>query len=111
MSTIVGSTYKANYAPAVVERYLGRFENQRAKRGKWVTVRYGVNSSRALAEVEDQGAGFDPSQVPDPTASDSLELPSGRELLLISNFVTWVRFNEYGNCVTMCRFRSGKGDE
>ena len=78
---------------------------------KWVTVRYEVNSSRVLAEDEDQGAGFNPGQVPDPTAPDNLELPSGRGLLVMRNFMTWVRFNEVGNCVAMCRFRSGQGDE
>jgi serine/threonine-protein kinase RsbW len=43
--------------------------------------------------------------VPDPCAEENLERPCGRGLLLMQNYMTWVRFNETGNCVTMCRQR------
>ena len=29
--------------------------------------------------------------------------PSGRGLLLIRHYATWVRFNNWGNCVTFCK--------
>lgn len=79
--------------------------------GKWVSVRYEVSGNRAVVEVEDQGAGFDWSHVPDPTAPENLERSSGRGVLMMRHFMTWVRFNERGNCVTMCRLRSSGGDE
>jgi serine/threonine-protein kinase RsbW len=73
---------------------------------KRVRVRYHVSAERVLAEVEDQGAGFDPHQVPDPCDEDKLDKPSGRGLLLMRSYLTWLRFNERGNGVTLCKARS-----
>src|SRR5262249_29045210 len=44
---------------------------------KRVRVRYHVMPECVLAEVEDQGPGFDPSRVPDPLAPENLERGSG----------------------------------
>jgi len=73
--------------------------------GKTVRVRYQVNPKHALAEVEDQGPGFDPSAVPDPLAPENLESPSGRGIFLIRHYMTWVKFNERGNCIIFCKER------
>src|SRR5262249_43293465 len=70
---------------------------------KRVQVRYSVSAERVLAEVEDQGTGFDPARVPDPTAPENLERSCGRGLFLIRAYVTWVRYNERGNCITLCK--------
>jgi serine/threonine-protein kinase RsbW len=55
---------------------------------------------------EDEGEGFDPEAVPDPLASETLEKPSGRGLLLMRHCLTAVDFNGKGNRVTLCRCRS-----
>lgn len=73
---------------------------------KRVWVRCQVRTDRVLAEVKDQGKGFDPRQVPDPLAPENLDRPSGRGLLLMRSYVTWLRFNERGNGVTLCKARS-----
>jgi serine/threonine-protein kinase RsbW len=70
---------------------------------KRVRVRYAVSPQQILAEIEDEGAGFDRQQVPDPTAVENLERTSGRGLLLIEHYTTWVRYNARGNCVTICK--------
>ena len=72
---------------------------------KAVRVRYQVNATRALAEVEDQGPGFNPGAVPDPLAPEYLESPSGRGIFLIRHHMTWVKFNDRGNCVAVCKER------
>src|SRR5437867_2286166 len=59
---------------------------------KRVEVRYVVEPDRVLAEVADEGAGFDPDQVPDPCVAANLERPNGRGLLLMRHYMTWVRF-------------------
>jgi serine/threonine-protein kinase RsbW len=74
---------------------------------KRVRVRYQVRGDRVLLEVEDQGAGFDPRRVPDPLDPENLDKPSGRGLLLMRSYATWLHFNERGNRVTLCRARSG----
>ncbi len=78
----------------------------RSDKNKHVRVRYQVHPDRVVVEIEDQGSGFRPDQVPDPTAPENLEKPSGRGLLLMKTYTTWVRFNQRGNCVTMCKERS-----
>jgi serine/threonine-protein kinase RsbW len=70
---------------------------------KQVRVRFRVDGVEALAEVEDEGPGFDPEGVPDPTAAENLDKPSGRGLLLMRHFTTWLRFHGRGNLVTLCR--------
>jgi serine/threonine-protein kinase RsbW len=72
---------------------------------KRVEVRYRVTAAEALAEVEDQGEGFDPGQVPDPRAPENLERLGGRGLLLMRASLSWVRYNARGNVVTLCRRR------
>jgi serine/threonine-protein kinase RsbW len=76
--------------------------------GKEVRLRYHVNTEYVMLEVEDDGAGFDPARVPDPLAPENLERPSGRGLFLIRRYMTWMRHNEHGNCITMCKHRTGE---
>ncbi len=71
-----------------------------------VWVRYQVTPEQVLVEVEDQGPGFDPQQVPDPRAPGNLERCSGRGLFLMRHYSTWVQYNERGNRVTLCKRRS-----
>src|SRR5262245_60139980 len=54
----------------------------------------------AVFEVRDEGSGFDPSALPDPTDPANLEKVSGRGLLLIRTFMDRVEHNETGNMIT-----------
>jgi len=74
---------------------------------KQVSVRYRVEADRATFEVEDQGPGFRPEQVPDPLAPENLDRDCGRGLLLMRKFMTSVRHNAKGTCVTLCKCRTG----
>ena len=74
---------------------------------KQVHVRYRVEADRLTVEVEDQGPGFRPELVPDPRAPENLERDCGRGLLLMRNFMTSVRYNDAGTCVTLCKCRAG----
>ena len=73
---------------------------------KEARLRFHANPEFVLLEVEDDGAGFDPSLVPDPLAPENLERPSGRGLFLIRQYMTWMEHNERGNCITMCKHRT-----
>ncbi|MCW5776759.1 MAG: ATP-binding protein [Phycisphaeraceae bacterium] len=66
-----------------------------------ITVDYEVGPSRIFVAVEDQGPGFVPDAVPDPTLDENLELPSGRGLVLIRAYMTSVTYNERGNRVEL----------
>jgi serine/threonine-protein kinase RsbW len=73
---------------------------------KEVRLRYAVCAEEVLAEVKDQGPGFDPAAVPDPCATENLERTAGRGLLLMRHYLTEVRFNARGNAVTLRKRRS-----
>lgn len=53
------------------------------------------------ARVTDQGNGFDPAMVPDPTTPENLMKPCGRGLFLMRKLLDEVRFNDQGNQVTL----------
>jgi serine/threonine-protein kinase RsbW len=73
---------------------------------KQVEVHYHVSPEQVLLDVEDQGEGFDPENVPDPTAAENLERPNGRGLLLIRAYTSWIRYSDRGNAVTLCKYPS-----
>jgi serine/threonine-protein kinase RsbW len=56
--------------------------------------------------VSDEGPGFDPRQVPDPTAMDCLEKCGGRGLFLMRHLSDECRFKRGGSTVEM-RFNLG----
>jgi serine/threonine-protein kinase RsbW len=72
---------------------------------KLASLRYHVRADHILAEVEDQGPGFDPNVVPDPRTPENRERPGGRGLLLMRYYMTWVRYNAAGNAVALFHAR------
>ena len=68
-------------------------------------VRVTVRQSREHVTyvVRDEGPGFDPGRLPDPTDPANLERVSGRGLLLIRTFMDEVRHNATGNEITMTK--------
>ena len=70
---------------------------------KQVRVRYHIGPEAVLATVEDEGLGFDPDRMADPTLPENVERPGGRGLLLMRHFMGWVRLPRRGNCVTLCK--------
>ncbi|HMC89133.1 MAG TPA: response regulator [Gemmataceae bacterium] len=53
--------------------------------------------------IRDEGPGFDPTTLPDPTDPANLERVSGRGLLLIRTFMDEVHHNKTGNEITMIK--------
>jgi CheY-like chemotaxis protein/anti-sigma regulatory factor (Ser/Thr protein kinase) len=53
--------------------------------------------------VRDEGNGFDPNTLPDPTDPTNLGKVSGRGLLLIQTFMDSIRHNPPGNEITMIK--------
>jgi serine/threonine-protein kinase RsbW len=71
-----------------------------------VRVRYRVTSGGVLAEVEDEGPGFDPALVPDPTLPENLDRPCGRGLFLMRHYLDRVSFCGRGNRVVLYKRRA-----
>jgi serine/threonine-protein kinase RsbW len=75
-------------------------------RSKQVHIRFHLSEQYFLAEIEDQGPGFEPEDVPDPLAEENLERSCGRGLFLMRCYMTHVVHNGTGNCVRLCKQRS-----
>jgi serine/threonine-protein kinase RsbW len=75
---------------------------------KNVEVRYLVTPDEVVVEVEDEGPGFDPTQVPDPFQGGAVNRFKRLGLFLMRAHMNWIQFNERGNCVTLGRRRSAQ---
>lgn len=73
----------------------------RENRAKWVDIRAELHADTIEVSVSDEGPGFDPSSVPEPTGPEHLGEAGGRGLYLIRKLVDAVHFNEQGNSICM----------
>ena len=78
-------------------------------RSKQVRVRYRFFLDRLEVHITDEGTGFDPEDVPDPTAVENLERPCGRGLMLMRHYMTEVAFTSRGNSVSMTKVFANHG--
>ena len=79
-------------------------------RAKKVRISYRLLPDRFDIHITDEGRGFDPADVPDPTAVENLERPCGRGLMLMRHYMSEVAFTPPGNCVSMSKvFRNANG--
>lgn len=70
---------------------------------KTVYIRLELSRAEARFIIRDEGAGFNPADVPDPLAPANLYKSSGRGVLLIRSIMDEVHYNERGNEVTMIK--------
>ena len=86
--------------------------NERRIALPWSDRRIRVQVRLTLQEMEvsirDEGDGFDPSKLPDPTDPENLDRPCGRGVMLMRAFMDDVRYNPTGNEVTLVRKRVRK---
>ena len=78
-------------------------------RDKTVSITYAVQADRFEIHITDQGNGFEPADIPDPTAVENIERPCGRGLMLMRHYMTEVTYNAQGNSVRMAKvLRNGR---
>jgi serine/threonine-protein kinase RsbW len=70
---------------------------------KKVRIRYLVNAEHIEIFVADEGKGFNPDNLPDPTVMENLENPSGRGIMLMRAYMNKVEYNETGNQVHLVK--------
>jgi serine/threonine-protein kinase RsbW len=78
---------------------------------KRVYLRYRIFEESFDVRVEDEGLGFEPNDVPDPTAPENIERACGRGLYMMRCFMTVVQYHGRGNVVTMQKVKSPPEDE
>ena len=72
---------------------------------KHVQVTWSVDDTAATITIGDEGCGFIPDRVPDPTLDENIEKPCGRGVMLMQAYMTEVHFNKQGNSVTLVKRR------
>ncbi|MCK6612678.1 MAG: ATP-binding protein [Ignavibacteriaceae bacterium] len=60
---------------------------------KTVSIRIYRNGEFITISIKDQGAGFDPDNIPDPTTPENILKDHGRGLFLMRTYAEDVRFN------------------
>ncbi|MBS3733951.1 MAG: ATP-binding protein [Phycisphaerae bacterium] len=76
---------------------------------KRVTICYEVDERCTEVTVIDEGRGFDPKRIPDPTADENIEKPCGRGIMLMRAYMDDVQFLGGGNQVRLVKVNDRHG--
>ncbi len=68
---------------------------------KIVDIEISYNCDQLNITVTDEGPGFRPDTVPDPTTPENIEALNGRGIYLMSHLADKIEYSEKGNSVTM----------
>ena len=68
---------------------------------KFVDVEISYRNKKLKIKVSDEGKGFVPEKVPDPTIPQNLESLNGRGIFLMSKLADEMKYSKRGNAVTM----------
>jgi serine/threonine-protein kinase RsbW len=68
---------------------------------KFVDVEIMLNNNTLIITVSDEGKGFRPKEVPDPTQPENIEAINGRGVFLMRKLADHIEFNKRGNSVKM----------
>lgn len=73
---------------------------------KHIIVRYLVTSERIEIEINDEGEGFEPEKVPDPTLPENIDRPHGRGIMLMRSYLDKVEYAAGGHSVRLVKFKA-----
>lgn len=95
---------KSNLFIALDEAFVNAIKHgNKFDANKIVRISAEVSSKEARFTIEDEGEGFNISEIPDPTNPENLFKTSGRGVLFIHNIMDEVSYNSRGNRVTMVK--------
>ncbi|HWL93276.1 MAG TPA: ATP-binding protein [Phycisphaerae bacterium] len=72
---------------------------------KTIRVRYDITPLKVEIEIEDEGEGFRPDTVPDPTLPENIDRPHGRGIMLMRAYLDVVEYCGHGNAVRLVMHR------
>jgi anti-sigma regulatory factor (Ser/Thr protein kinase) len=73
---------------------------------KKVTIGHMVDREKTVISIMDEGEGFTPDKIPDPTLPENLIRDCGRGLYIVSHYTDKLEFNEKGNRVTITKYHT-----
>lgn len=68
---------------------------------KLVSIEMQFTRNELQIKISDEGEGFRPKEVPDPTRPENIEEINGRGVFLMSKLADRIRYSRKGNSVTM----------
>jgi DNA-binding NarL/FixJ family response regulator len=87
-------------------KYFELVESRRKQepyKSRKLRVRCSETQGSIIFTVADEGPGFNPRELPDPTDPQNMLLPSGRGLMLMRTFMDLIEYNENGTEVRMTK--------
>jgi serine/threonine-protein kinase RsbW len=73
----------------------------RSDENKNVDIEIWLRKKELIVTVTDEGKGFKPKEVPDPTKPENIEAIDGRGVFLMKKLADEIEFNRKGNSVKM----------
>lgn len=71
---------------------------------KKVRVSFTLDNDRAKISIRDEGPGFNPGSIPNPTLPENLQKESGRGIMLMRAYLDDVYYNDDGTEVTLIKY-------
>jgi len=68
---------------------------------KNVTIKIKINDSNVIIDIQDEGEGFDPDDIPDPIEEENLLATGGRGLFFMEEFADQVEYGDGGRLVIL----------
>jgi CheY-like chemotaxis protein len=87
---------------------LRRRAQEEPYRSRHISVVLQIDPDQATIEIEDEGPGFDTTNLPDPDDLERLFTPSGRGILLTRAYLDEVTYNANGNGVRLVKRRESR---
>ena len=98
----IEETNYGNMLIAVTEAvYNAMFHGNKSNPQKSVFVAFEKNNTGITYTIKDEGDGFDPDSLPDPTAPENLEKEFGRGVFLMRNLSDHIEFEDNGRSVKL----------
>ncbi|MBA3284194.1 MAG: ATP-binding protein [Nitrosopumilus sp.] len=77
------------------------YHGNKADPKRIVNIAYEVGKDKITFIVSDEGTGFDYYNLPDPTAPENLEKPTGRGIFLMKHLADQIIFSDQGKVVEL----------
>lgn len=71
---------------------------------KKVIMGHIIDKNKSIISIIDEGEGFKPDMIPDPTLPENLVKDCGRGLFIVRHYVDNITFNDKGNRVTVVKY-------
>lgn len=80
------------------------YHGNRKDYSKKVVMGHCVNNEKTVVSIMDEGAGFNPKVIPDPTLPENLGKDCGRGLYIVRHYVDKIDYNERGNRIMISKY-------